>query len=535
MIVGERITLPQVHTWQVYLAKQPNFLGLQKGDKINFDDYELVAKIDGEYPPFQVAQNIEDSWIDNDTTLEVYGDNQNGCRSLSVSDIVCNTITGQCYIVNNIGYHLLESGDSKSAETFEAQVDNNDRFLVDITCPWCNEPYDGTEVLDDYEGQIVHYRCAASDNYKAESNIKTFKCGLCWAELPVNLLMSGDLVADKFGMGVAHMCHPCYYRVDIDESDELIDYNFKIPQYQKSWSESCSICGEDPDHICFEAQEYGNNCYDCGGFLKDCIGYVNGEPCNQAGIGTRLCSKCGDGPRCDSCRKIYDYYGGDDPICEVCYQMVPYNPISNVGESHKRWCKWDAGAGQTAGTCETCWSEPWMWSNDLGYIFFDEDSPYYNSDYERMCLHCMEEDFPEIYEHLVNQPVKVEPTSKKRWQFWKSENFEAPSYGSYYGACLLPDGSCTETSLDMCRALGGRFQGPGTSCYPDDNYLKPRIMRSESSNQLGKGFLITVVAGAVSGLVAAVFGTVISEIILDRLREDPELEITDENPETNTP
>jgi hypothetical protein len=176
-----------------------------------------------------------------------------------------------------------------------------------------------------------------------------------------------------------------------------------------------------------------------------------------------------------------------------------------------------------------------MWSNDLGYIFFDEDSPYYNSDYERMCLHCMEEDFPEIYEHLVNQPVKVEPTSKKRWQFWKSEDFEAPSYGNYYGACLLPDGSCTETSLDMCRALGGRFQGPGTSCNPDDNYLKPRIMRSESPNQLGKGFLITVVAGAVSGLVAAVFGTVISEIILDRLREDPELEITDENPETNTP
>jgi hypothetical protein len=455
MIVGERITLPQVHTWQVYLAKQPNFLGLQKGDKINFDDYELVAKIDGEYPPFQVAQNIEDAWIDNDTTLEVYGDNQNGCRSLSVSDIVCNTITGQCYIVNNIGYHLLESGDSKSAETFEAQVDNNDRFLVDITCPWCKEPYDGTEVLDDYEGQIVHYRCAASDDYDAET---------------------------------------------------------------------------------FEAQEYGNNCYDCGGFLKDSIGYVDGEPCNQAGIGTRLCSKCGDGPRCDSCRKIYDYYGGDNPICEVCYQMVPYNPISNVGESHKRWCKWDAGAGQTAGTCETCWSEPWMWSNDLGYILFDEDSPYYNSDYERMCLHCMEEDFPEIYGHLVNQPVKVEPTSKKRWQFWKSEDFEASSYGSYYGACLLPDGSCTETSLDMCRSLGGRFQGPGTSCYPDAGWARPRVMRAESTSLgLGRGVTIGIVAGIISGLVTTVFGTVISEILLDRLREDPELEITEEDPGTNTP
>jgi len=277
MIVGEKITLPQVHTWQVYLAKNPNFFGLKQGDEINLDDYELVAKIDGEYPPFQIAQNIDDAWVDNDTTLEVYGDNQNGCRSLSVSDIVCNTITGQCYIVNNIGYHLLEAIDSKSADTSDTE-----RFIDNIYCEWCGELYDGTEILDNYTAKIVHRRCAASDNYDAET-------------------------------------------------------------------------------------------------------------------------------------------------------------------------------------------------------------------------------------------------------------FEAPSYGNYYGACLLPDGSCTETSLDMCRSLGGRFQGPGTSCYPDDNYLKPRIMRSESPNQQGKGFLITIVAGAVSGLVAAVFGTVISEIILDRLREDPELEITDDDPETNTP
>ena len=658
MIVGDQVSLPQVHSWQVYLAKEPNFFGVEKGDQINLDDYELVAKIDGEYAPFQVAQNIDDAWVNNDTTLEVYGNNQGGCRSLSVSDVICNTITGQCYIVNNIGYHLLDS-DSKSAEgdpewmtnkdlrrrlflksqkqggvpkicevcqdsesnlhyyqedgeqfvvcrdcleqsmddwktifgrrpnwnaesksknvkamkefiailkpywlkelqklksqynswdedrdyfqeqidgiksgkyskniyydtyireqlpdsyynfviniaeadsknppqnisdynwdylvnpddvsfwdsckydkiptrklkslasiivgtkNFEAQVDNNDRFLVDITCSWCGKPYDGTEVLDEYEGQIVHYRCAASDNYKAE----------------------------------------------------------------------------------FEAQYSGNNCDDCGGFLRDCIGHTDGEPCNQAGIENRLCSKCGDGPRCDSCRKIYDYYGGNNPYCNVCHQMVPYNLISNVGESHERWCKWDAGAGQTAGTCETCWSEPWMWSNDLGYVFFDEDSPYYNSDYERMCLHCMEEDFPEIYEHLVNQPAKVSPTPKKNWQFWKSETFEAPSYGNYYGACLLPDGSCTETTLDMCQHLGGRFQGPGTSCDPDYRWARPRIMTAEGQSKgLGKGLTIGIVAGIISGLVTTVFGTVISEILLDRLREDPELEITDEELDSN--
>lgn len=251
----------------------------------------------------------------------------------------------------------------------------------------------------------------------------------------------------------------------------------------------------------------------------------------------------------------------------------------------------------------------------------------------------------------------------KDHNYYQAEDFEATSYGSYYGACLLPDGSCTETSLDMCRSLGGRFQGPGTSCYPDAGWARPRVMRADSGNQcgydwkdgsgpcpdpaectecgrcseccqdhngweceycdeegwgdismhtcpdswemqrkwycsvcnadlkdrilyhnkagdpdnmanycqecdspfcnehwdgnlpvlctvcsrvrnfssestssgLGKGFVIGIVAGVVSGLVTTVFGTVISEILLDRLREDPELEITEEDPGTNAP
>jgi hypothetical protein len=118
----------------------------------------------------------------------------------------------------------------------------------------------------------------------------------------------------------------------------------------------------------------------------------------------------------------------------------------------------------------------------------------------------------------------------------EDRNFESPAYGSYYGACLLPDGSCFETSLDVCNHLGGRFQGPGTKCNPDDPFLRPRIMRSEStSTGLGKGFTIGIVAGIISGLVTTVFGTVLSEILLDRLREEPELEITEEDPGTNTP
>jgi len=118
---------------------------------------------------------------------------------------------------------------------------------------------------------------------------------------------------------------------------------------------------------------------------------------------------------------------------------------------------------------------------------------------------------------------------------YSAEDFEASSYGNYYGACLLPDGSCTETSLEICRALGGNFQGPGTSCYPDNNWARPRVMRAENtSSGVSKGLIIGLIAGIVSGLVTTVFGTVISEIVLDRLREDPELEITDEDPGTNT-
>jgi hypothetical protein len=192
---------------------------------------------------------------------------------------------------------------------------------------------------------------------------------------------------------------------------------------------NCGECDAETYVGKFEAQEYGTNCDTCGGFLRDCIGHTDGETCNQAGVETRLCTKCEDNVRCDSCRRIYDYYGGDNPFCDVCSQMVPYNPVSNVGESHKGWCKWDAGYGQTAGTCETCWSEPWMWSNDFGYLSFNEGTPHYNSDIETMCLHCMEEDYPEAYEELINQipekESKEEIKSKKWWKLWNAESFSA--------------------------------------------------------------------------------------------------------------
>jgi hypothetical protein len=50
-------------------------------------------------------------------------------------------------------------------------------------------------------------------------------------------------------------------------------------------------------------------------------------------------------------------------------------------------------------------------------------------------------------------------------------------YNNYYGACMTSEGDCFETSLETCRAIGGRFQGPGTSC----GGYQPPLMAAEES------------------------------------------------------
>ena len=200
------------------------------------------------------------------------------------------------------------------------------------------------------------------------------------------------------------------------------------------------LSGNTYDAESFSAQEYGTNCNTCGGFLRECIGYVDGEPCNQAGSEPRLCTKCEDDIRCSSCSKLYFHYGGADPqeVCDVCHQIIGYDPISNLNYSHKGWCKWDAGMGQTALTCESCWEEPAGWSDELGYIFFEEGHPLSNSDYGTLCLECLKDEDESVYEQLINQPAKEskkEHKESKWWKFWKAESFNAegdyePSFDS---------------------------------------------------------------------------------------------------------
>jgi hypothetical protein len=98
------------------------------------------------------------------------------------------------------------------------------------------------------------------------------------------------------------------------------------------------------------------------------------------------------------------------------------------------------------------------------------------------------------------------------------------NYNNYYGACMTSEG-CFETSLETCRAIEGRFQGPGTSC---GGLQKPLMMQSETNETKGKGVWIAITVGVITGVASAVFGNVISEMLLDRLREDPELNTTPE-------
>jgi len=50
---------------------------------------------------------------------------------------------------------------------------------------------------------------------------------------------------------------------------------------------------------------------------------------------------------------------------------------------------------------------------------------------------------------------------------------------------LHPDGRCFEATMADCRALRGRFQGPGTSC---GGYQQPIVMSSEYNAPEGQVF-----------------------------------------------
>jgi len=70
--------------------------------------------------------------------------------------------------------------------------------------------------------------------------------------------------------------------------------------------------------------------------------------------------------------------------------------------------------------------------------------------------------------------------TKRQWEdinhYLETDEFNSTPYSNWYGACLHPDGRCFEATMADCRALRGRFQGPGTSC---GGYQQPIVMSAE--------------------------------------------------------
>ena len=122
-IVGEQTPLPDADSWLIYhhpIEDLPenhvrSFMSGNPGQKVDLSHYELVAEVLGGYQPFAITQNISDSWHKNSTTIANLGNSSDGYRSTSVSDVVCDSQTGQCFLVGNFGYIALEPVDSFEA------------------------------------------------------------------------------------------------------------------------------------------------------------------------------------------------------------------------------------------------------------------------------------------------------------------------------------------------------------------------------------------------------------------------------------
>ncbi len=134
--VGDKAELPDADSWLIYhhpIEDLPEnhvraFMSGNAGEKVDLSQYELVAEVLGGYAPFSITQNISDSWHKNSTTISNLGSSSDGYRSTSVSDVVCDPETGQCFLVGNFGYIALEPVDS-----FEAPLTrhNLNRFKPD--------------------------------------------------------------------------------------------------------------------------------------------------------------------------------------------------------------------------------------------------------------------------------------------------------------------------------------------------------------------------------------------------------------------
>ena len=259
-------------------------------------------------------------------------------------------------------------GEEYNAETFEADVEDTDRFMTDITCSFCGEPYDGTEVLDQHEAVIVHRRCAGSEDYEAEDygvggvwmadeedaydEIRQLGCPICAHELHT--------------VSASAECPYCevlwHYHEDDgfsyfeaegdfdDDGDEDWDEDW---EGDYDYEPGCDLCiaYADPEDV----KGVDKSCEVCNmGLCEGCFGDLSQEVCQD-------CREDGFGAECDACSGTFSAEGeGGTQVFNSCwkcgsglhlYQITRYpatpDEISGVGGDPSQAS--DAGRARASG------------------------------------------------------------------------------------------------------------------------------------------------------------------------------------------
>ena len=274
------------------------------------------------------------------------------------------------YYIHGKGFVLCEKCyDYQNAETFEADVEDTDRFMTDINCSFCGEPYDGTEVLDQHEAVIVHRRCAGSEDYESEDygvggvwmadeedaydEIRQLGCPICAHELHT--------------VSASAECPYCevlwHYHEDDGFSYFEAEGDFDDDDGDEDWDEDwegdydyepgCDLCIEyaDPEDV----KGIDKSCEVCNmGLCEGCFGDLSQEVCQD-------CREDGFGAECDACSGTFSAEGeGGTQVFNSCwkcgsglhlYQITRYpatpDEISGVGGDPSQAS--DAGRARASG------------------------------------------------------------------------------------------------------------------------------------------------------------------------------------------
>jgi len=255
-----------------------------------------------------------------------------------------------------------------NAETFEADVEDTDRFMTDITCSFCGEPYDGTEVLDQHEAVIVHRRCASSEDYESEDygvggvwmadeedayeEIRQMGCPICAHELHT-VSASAECPYCEVLWHYHEDDGFSYFEAEGDFEEDDADEDGDEEFWEGDYEPGCDLCIDyaDPEDV----RPAEKLCSWCDQVLCEvCFGDLSQEACQD-------CREDGFAAECDACSGTFSAEGaGGTQVFNSCwkcgsglhlYQITRYpatpDEISGVGGDPSQAS--DAGRARASG------------------------------------------------------------------------------------------------------------------------------------------------------------------------------------------